>query len=303
MRRFRPARASSAEVEKATMSRTEEATPETTDPAATAVAEANSDVGVGATGATGATASDRRQPDERDEGLWQRTPPSRIEDYAVVADLQTAALVSRDGSMDWLCLPRFDSSAAFAALLGGPKAGRWRIAPLSGGACTRRAYRDDTMILESTWETDEGTVTVTDFMPIRQTAAGPHPDRRGRQWTRADGGRAGHPLRLRAGRPVGAAHRRPVGRRRRPGLPVARHAGPAAGQEHAQHGGVHRRGRPTGALRADLGALPPGRAAPLRPRTGPARDRRVLDGVDRPAAPTTAATAKRCDARCWCSRR
>jgi GH15 family glucan-1,4-alpha-glucosidase len=151
------------------MSRTEEAAPETTDPAATAVAEANSDVGVGATGAGGATASDRRQPDERDEGLWQRTPPSRIESYAVVADLQTAALVSRDGSMDWLCLPRFDSSAAFAALLGGPKAGRWRIAPLSGGECTRRAYRDDTMILESTWETDEGTVTVTDFMPIRQT--------------------------------------------------------------------------------------------------------------------------------------
>ena len=86
-----------------------------------------------------------------------------------MADLQTAALVARDGSMDWLCLPRFDSSAAFASLLGGPKAGRWRIAPLRGGACTRRAYRDDTMILESTWETDEGTVTVIDFMPIRQT--------------------------------------------------------------------------------------------------------------------------------------
>ncbi|MFL6079039.1 MAG: glycoside hydrolase family 15 protein [Ornithinibacter sp.] len=101
--------------------------------------------------------------------MWEGVPPSRIEDYAVVADLQTAALVARDGSMDWLCLPRFDSSAAFASLLGGPKAGRWRIAPMSGGACTRRAYRDDTMILESTWETDEGTVTVIDFMPIRQT--------------------------------------------------------------------------------------------------------------------------------------
>jgi GH15 family glucan-1,4-alpha-glucosidase len=147
----------------------QEPAPETTDPAGTEVAEANRDVGVGATGQRGTTASDHRQPDVADTGLWQGVPPSRIEDYAVVADLQTAALVARDGSMDWLCLPRFDSSAAFASLLGGPKAGRWRVAPLSGGACTRRAYRDDTMILESTWETDEGTVTVLDFMPIRQT--------------------------------------------------------------------------------------------------------------------------------------
>ena len=113
--------------------------------------------------------ADHRQPDADDEGLWSGTPPSRIEDYAVIADLQTAALVSRDGSMDWLCLPRFDSSAAFAALLGGPKAGRWRIAPLSGGACTRRAYRDDTMVLETTWETDDGVVRVIDLMPVRRT--------------------------------------------------------------------------------------------------------------------------------------
>ena len=151
------------------MAHPEEPAPETTDPATTEVAEANTDVGVGSTGERGSTASDRRQPDLADAGLWAGVPPSRIEEYAVVADLQTAALVARDGSMDWLCLPRFDSSAAFASLLGGPKAGRWRIAPMSGGACTRRAYRDDTMILESTWETAEGTVTVLDFMPIRQT--------------------------------------------------------------------------------------------------------------------------------------
>ncbi len=151
------------------MSHPEEPAPETTDPGTTEVAEANSEVGVGSPSGRGSTASDRRQPDRGDEGLWTGVPPSRIEDYAVVADLQTAALVARDGSMDWLCLPRFDSSAAFASLLGGPKAGRWRIAPMRGGACTRRAYRDDTMILESTWETDEGTVTILDFMPIRQT--------------------------------------------------------------------------------------------------------------------------------------
>ncbi len=151
------------------MSPPDEPEPESTDPGATEVAEADHEAGAGSSGRRGATASDRRQPDPADAGLWAGVPPSRIEDYAVVADLQTAALVARDGSMDWLCLPRFDSSAAFASLLGGPKAGRWRIAPMSGGTCTRRAYRDDTMILESTWETDEGAVTVLDFMPIRQT--------------------------------------------------------------------------------------------------------------------------------------
>jgi GH15 family glucan-1,4-alpha-glucosidase len=99
--------------------------------------------------------------------MWQDEPASRIEDYALIADLQTAALVSRNGSIDWLCLPRFDSAASFAALLGGPDAGRWRIAPLSGGEVTSRGYRDDTMILESVWESDEGAVRVTDFMPRR----------------------------------------------------------------------------------------------------------------------------------------
>lgn len=142
---------------------------DTTDPRATQVAEANEEVGLGSPDAAPPRAADRRQPDLADTGLWEDRPPSRIEDYAVVADLQTAALVARDGSIDWLCLPRFDSSAAFAALLGGPKAGRWRVAPLSGGECTRRAYRRDTMVLESTWESPEGTVRVIDFMPIRQT--------------------------------------------------------------------------------------------------------------------------------------
>jgi GH15 family glucan-1,4-alpha-glucosidase len=133
-------------------------------------AAATSDgVGVGAAGQGPPTTGDRREPDPEDAGLWSRTPPSRIEDYAVIADLQTAALVSTDGSMDWLCLPRFDSSASFAALLGGPKAGRWRIAPVSGGTCTRRSYRDDTMVLETVWETADGTVKVIDFMPRRQT--------------------------------------------------------------------------------------------------------------------------------------
>ncbi|WP_329335216.1 glycoside hydrolase family 15 protein [Streptomyces sp. NBC_01352] len=90
-----------------------------------------------------------------------------IEDYALISDLETAAMVGRDGSVDWLCLPRFDSPACLAALLGTEEHGFWRVAPVSGGACTRRAYRSDTLVLDSVWETAAGTVRVTDFMPPR----------------------------------------------------------------------------------------------------------------------------------------
>ncbi|MCF0080026.1 glycoside hydrolase family 15 protein [Streptomyces lomondensis] len=90
-----------------------------------------------------------------------------IEDYALISDLETAAMVGRDGSVDWLCLPRFDSPACLAALLGTEENGRWRVAPLSGGRCTRRSYRADTLVLESVWATPTGTARVTDFMPPR----------------------------------------------------------------------------------------------------------------------------------------
>jgi GH15 family glucan-1,4-alpha-glucosidase len=96
--------------------------------------------------------------------------PSRIEDYAMVGDLQTAALVGADGSVDWLCFPRFDSPACFAALLGEEANGRWRIAPTSGGRCTRRRYVENTLVLESEWETQGGTVRVVDCMPPRGMA-------------------------------------------------------------------------------------------------------------------------------------
>ena len=95
----------------------------------------------------------------------------RIEDYGLLGDLQTAALVGRDGSIDWLCLPRFDSPACFAALLGDETAGRWLLAPAAGGPCTRRAYRRETLVLDSEWDTAEGTVRVTDCMPRRGEAA------------------------------------------------------------------------------------------------------------------------------------
>ncbi|WP_328916769.1 MULTISPECIES: glycoside hydrolase family 15 protein [unclassified Streptomyces] len=96
--------------------------------------------------------------------------PGRIEDYAIIGDLQTAALVGRDGSMDWLCLPRFDSAACFAALLGDRDNGRWRLAPVGATQSTSRAYRGDTLVLDTVWETPTGTVKVTDFMPQRDKA-------------------------------------------------------------------------------------------------------------------------------------
>jgi GH15 family glucan-1,4-alpha-glucosidase len=92
----------------------------------------------------------------------------RIEDYALVGDTQTVALVGRDGSFDWMCVPRFDSAACFAALLGGPEHGRWLLAPRNADpARTTRTYRDGTLMLETTFVTPEGRVRVVDCMPPR----------------------------------------------------------------------------------------------------------------------------------------
>jgi len=90
--------------------------------------------------------------------------PLRIEDYAVIGNCETAALVGRDGSIDWLCLPRFDSNACFAALLGGPEHGRWLIAPAEGEVRTTRRYLSDTLILETLFATASGSASLTDFM-------------------------------------------------------------------------------------------------------------------------------------------
>ncbi len=93
---------------------------------------------------------------------------SKIEDYALIGDCETAALVSREGSIDWLCWPDFSSGACFAALLGSQKHGYWRICPASAGWKSSRKYRDHTLILETTFETAHGTVRLIDFMPIRE---------------------------------------------------------------------------------------------------------------------------------------
>jgi len=91
----------------------------------------------------------------------------RIEDYALIGDCHSAALVGRDGSIDWLCWPRFDSAACFAALLGDEKNGRWKIAPAGEIISVKRAYREDTLILETEFETAEGAIALVDFMPMR----------------------------------------------------------------------------------------------------------------------------------------
>jgi GH15 family glucan-1,4-alpha-glucosidase len=100
---------------------------------------------------------------------------SPIEDYAIIGDCETAALVSRNGSIDWLCWPRFDSQACFAALLGDASNGRWQIAPALGGTeadlRVKRHYRHNTLILETEFSTRDGEVALIDFMPLRASRA------------------------------------------------------------------------------------------------------------------------------------
>ena len=91
--------------------------------------------------------------------------PLRIEDYALIGDCKTDALVGKDGSIDWLCWPRFGSATCFAALLGGPEHGRWIIAPRDPKALVSRRYSSGTLVLETIFETPEGAAAAVDFMP------------------------------------------------------------------------------------------------------------------------------------------
>src|SRR4051794_16873185 len=90
-----------------------------------------------------------------------------LEDYGLIGDLQSAALVGRNGAIDWLCLPRFDSASCFAALVGDEEHGRWVVAPVGAVRASRQRYRPETLILETEFETGEGAVRVIDFMPRR----------------------------------------------------------------------------------------------------------------------------------------
>jgi len=93
-----------------------------------------------------------------------------IEDYALIGDCKTAALVGRDGSIDWLCWPRFDSAACFAALLGDADNGRWLIAPKDSPLGTRRRYHPGTLVLETEFQTETGRAAIVDFMPLEDGA-------------------------------------------------------------------------------------------------------------------------------------
>src|ERR1700719_3429222 len=105
----------------------------------------------------------------RRRGVYRRQPsmPLPIEHYALIGDCHTAALVGRDGSIDWLCLPRFDSAACFAALLGGPEHGRWLIAPADPSHRVERRYLNGSLILVTMFETAGGAVELVDFIGLR----------------------------------------------------------------------------------------------------------------------------------------
>ncbi len=199
--------------------------------------------------------------------------PANIEGYALIGNCEGSALVGRDGSIDWLALPRFDSQASFAALLGTEENGRWLIAPAVPVLKVTRAYRPGTLVLETRFETAEGTVVLTDAMGRRESRCDLVRLVHARVRHGADARRGRAAPRLRRGGAVGQPPRGRARRRRgRAGPLRARHARRAARRE-PPHGGRFRRPRGRrGALRDDVVAFFPARAAgsgcgtPHRPR-------------------------------------
>ena len=170
---------------------------------------------------------------------------ARIEDYAMIGDCHSAALVSSSGSIDWLCLPRFDSGACFAALLGGPENGRWQIAPAAEVRAVRRRYRGDTLdpgnrFRDGSRRRDADRFHAHDRACAGCRAPGPRPPRRSPHAHGSD-----HPDRLRFHRALGAPHRSRNPRAGRAGYPVL-----LLGRPHARRGHAHRR-RFHGCGRAD----------------------------------------------------
>jgi GH15 family glucan-1,4-alpha-glucosidase len=192
----------------------------------------------------------------------------RIEDYALIGDCLSAALVGRDGSIDWLCLPRFDSGACFAALLGGPEHGRWLIGPVEPGARVERRYLDGSLILATTFETAEGAVELVDFM---------RPRRRLPQLVRLIRGLRGRVsmcteliLRFDYGAVVPWVERLPEGGLTAiagPERVVLRTSAPLRGEDLKTVGEFTVAGRRDDPLRAELRTLPPATAAGGKPRS------------------------------------
>ncbi len=135
----------------------------------------------------------------------------RIEDYAIIGDTSTVALVDRGGSIDWWCAPRVDSRAAFAALLGTEDNGRWLIAPKDEVTTTSRRYEPETLVLETVFETPAGSVAVTDFMPPDHADPTIHRIVEGRGGRGQHGDGADCALRLRLGHTLGYRYRRRAG--------------------------------------------------------------------------------------------
>src|SRR5579875_129534 len=103
----------------------------------------------------------------RNDHRRKRSMSAVIEDYGIIGDCETVALVGRNGSIDWLCWPRFDSDACFAALLGREERGYWQVRPRGGGVRTSQRYAQDTLLLETDFATSGGAMRVLDFMPLR----------------------------------------------------------------------------------------------------------------------------------------
>ncbi len=208
----------------------------------------------------------------------------RIEDYALIGDTHTVALVGRDGSIDWLCVPRIDSAACFAALLGDADNGRWLLAPEGEVRATRRRYRGDTLILETEFETPTGAVAVIDFMPVGGECDVVDLVRlvEGRAGEVADDDRAGLPLRLRQDRALGAEGERRPDRDRGPGRASLHTPVELEGKDFRTVGrftGARGRDRPVPAL---LLPVLRARARAPRPAAPAAGDRGVLARLDRP---------------------
>ena len=182
--------------------------------------------------------------------------PLPIEDYALIGDCETAGLVGKNGSIDWLCWPRFDSDACFAALLGTPEHGRWLIGPVSPAERPFRRYWGDSLILETCFETVEGAFPAPRLHASedRSVEFGPHRHRPTRQSRDGDG--AQHSLRLRAPRPLGTiaggrhTSLRSLARTRRSSAPPSRFA--AKTQDRWR---VHRRRGRDASLHAHLRSL------------------------------------------------
>ncbi len=131
------------------------------------------------------------------QDLPVREKPLAIADYAIIGDCRTAALVGRDGAIDWLCLPRFDAPACFAALLGGSEHGSWLIAPQHAAPEVSRSYRDGTLVLETVFTTPDGEVALIDAMPLGSGGLSRHPSHRGPARARAYAASSEASIRLR----------------------------------------------------------------------------------------------------------